>query len=114
MAQYWQAHGPLRGIVIPSARPQPPTFHLQPSWVSLLGVVGPHSAAPAIRARGVQLGIKKEPIIITGLIELKVFRVIFQANSGEMVSLRLQIRSTDSVCVRAWGGGHLQHIVPSK
>lgn len=40
MAQYGQTRGPLRGLVIPSARPQPPTFHLQPSWASLLGVVG--------------------------------------------------------------------------
>jgi hypothetical protein len=38
-----------------------------------------------MRARGVQLGIKKEPIPITGLIELKVFRVMLQVNSGEII-----------------------------
>lgn len=31
---------PFEGPCHPLARPQPPTFHLQPSWASLLGMVG--------------------------------------------------------------------------
>lgn len=63
----------------------PPTFTSSTAQGFLPGCCWPCWAAAAIRARGVQLRIKKLTITITGLIEPKVFRVIFRMNSVETV-----------------------------
>lgn len=62
-----------------------PTFTSSFARGFLTGCHWPCWAAAAIWARGVQLGIKTLTITITGLIELKVFRVIFQVNSMEII-----------------------------
>lgn len=63
----------------------PPTSTSSTAQGFLTGCHWPCWAAAATGARGVQLGIKKLTITITGLIEPTVFRVIFQVNSMEII-----------------------------